>query len=94
MQKLIKLRHETPVAVYGHFKEYYPDSEELYVYNRWLEEKKLLVILNFTDQPQSFKVPADIQPQSSELYISNYGGRNQLEDMVLKPYEAIVYKWI
>lgn len=94
VQKLIKLRHKTPVAVYGHFKEYYPESEALYVYNRWMEEKNLMVILNFTDQSQQFKVPADIQPRNSEIYISNYGRRDQLRDTVLKPYEAIVYKWI
>ncbi len=93
MQKLIKLRHESLVAVYGDFTEYYKDSEELYVYNRALDGDNLLVVLNFTDKEQEFKVPEEIKAASSKLYISNYDENDVLEDKVLKPYEAVVYSW-
>lgn len=93
MQKLIKLRHESLVAVYGDFTEYYKDSEELYVYNRALDGDNMLVVLNFTDKEQEFKVPEEIKAASSKLYISNYDENDVLEDKVLKPYEAVVYSW-
>lgn len=91
MQKLIRLRHQHPVAVYGDFQEYYPDSDTFYVYTRSYGDKNLLVVLNFTGQEQSFQLPKEIRAKRSELYISNYENDGVMRDKTLKPYEAVVY---
>lgn len=93
MKKLIRLRHENPVAVYGDFTEYEKENEALYLYSRRLGEKKLFVVLNFTGETQDFKVPEDINTRASSLYISNYDNDGQLADRKLRPYEAAAYLW-
>lgn len=93
IKKLIQLRHETPVAVYGDFKEYEPESESLYIYNRSFEGENLLVVLNFTGEEQKFTLPADIQAKESRLYVSNYDNDGVIGDKVLRPYEAAAYLW-
>ena len=93
MKKLITLRHETLVAVYGDFTEYEPENENLYLYNRSYEGQNLMVILNFTDREQQFKMPEDIDVKESIRYISNYENNDTLEDKTLRPYEAVAYLW-
>lgn len=93
IQKLIAKRHDSMTAVYGDFKEYEPENEALYLYNRSLDGENLFVILNFTDQEQTFTLPDEIQVKESMLYISNYENNEVLENKTLRPYEAIVYTW-
>lgn len=93
IQKLIALRHESLVAVYGSFREFEPDNEQLYLYNRNLGQENLFVALNFTGEEQKFVLPEEIQPKSSSLYISNYENNEILESKTLRPYEAVVYDW-
>ncbi len=93
MQKLIRLRHEHLVAVYGDFTEYEPQNEALYIYNRSLDGQNLLVVLNFTKDAQDFSLPEDIRPVKSRLYISNYENNDELRSRRLRPYEAAAYLW-
>lgn len=50
-RRLIALRKENPVMVYGDFAEYEPDREDLYLYTRTLEKERWLIALNLTDRP-------------------------------------------
>ena len=93
MKELIRLRHESDVAVYGDFTEYEKENEALYIYNRNLGDENLLVVLNFTGEDQEFRLPEPMQGKSSTLYISNYENDGQMKDRTLRPYEAVVYRW-
>ena len=93
MKELIRLRHESDVAVYGDFTEYEKENEALYIYNRNLGDENLLVVLNFTGEDQEFRLPEPMQGKSSALYISNYENDGQMKDRTLRPYEAVVYRW-
>ncbi len=89
-KKLIALRKEEPILVYGHYELLEPDNESLYVYTRTLDEQKLLVICNFTKEQVSYDIPAEFA--DAKILISNYE-RNEAKGTVeLKPYEAIVLK--
>lgn len=89
-QKLIALRKEEPVMVYGHYALLEPDHESLYVYTRSLDEQKLLVICNFTKEPAGYEVPAEFA--GAQILIGNYQ-RDKVEGTIeVKPYEAIVLK--
>ena len=46
-QKLIQLRKEHEVMVYGTYQLLFPEDEDLYIYTRTLEEEKWLIICNF-----------------------------------------------
>ncbi|MDO5551982.1 MAG: alpha-amylase family glycosyl hydrolase, partial [Lachnospiraceae bacterium] len=88
-KKLIQLRHTMDVVVYGVYELLEPEDESLFVYTRTLENEKLLVICNFTDQklPMPDSAASCIGPDAS-LLISNYP---QCQDNWLRPYEAAVY---
>jgi glycosidase len=56
-RKLLKFRKENEIVIYGSYKEHYEDSKELFVYSRYYEGKKMLVINSFSEKPVSFKTP-------------------------------------
>lgn len=91
---LIELRKQEDVIVYGDYKLYLPDHEELYVYTRTLVDETLLVVLNFFNGQPNFKLPEEITFADYSLLISNYPVDE--EDVIswikLRPYEARVYK--
>lgn len=91
-KKLISLRKANPVFTYGNYKEYMKDSDDLYVYERCLDGKKLFVICSFTEKQVIFEAPEGIELNSGELLISNYKypalSNNRFKT---KPYEARVY---
>ncbi|MBT2683475.1 alpha-glucosidase [Bacillus sp. ISL-37] len=91
-RKLMQLRKEHPVIVHGSYDILVPEDESIYVYTRTLESQKLFVLLNFTNEDQSFDVPADLQGKKNEILISNYEANTEYKSSIsLKPYEAIVY---
>ncbi len=93
MKELIRLRHENETAVYGDFTEYQRENESLYIYNRNMGDDNLFVILNFTGDEQPMTLPEPMRGKASSLYISNYENDEQMSDRILRPYEAVVYRW-
>lgn len=87
-QKLIALRKEKPILVYGHYTLLEPDHESLYVYTRTLEEQKMLVICNFTKEEVGYEIPAEFG--GAQVLISNYGRDGAEGTITLKAYEALV----
>ena len=95
-QNLIRLRKENPIIVYGTYDLLLGSHEEIYAFTRTLEEERLLVILNFSRNTPVFHLPENISFSNKELLISNYNvGVNQdIQEIVLRPYEARVYRLI
>ncbi|GKU25658.1 glycoside hydrolase family 13 protein [Clostridium folliculivorans] len=91
-KRLIQLRKENDVIVYGTFKEYYKESETIYCYTRQLEDKKILVVLNFFEEEVELLVPEELRNLSRDVLITNYDNVPQEDHFKLRPYEAIVYK--
>ena len=89
-KKLIELRHKEEVIVYGHYELLMPESEELYVYTRELENEKILVICNFTEKEVKYTLPEEFE--NGKILISNYDKMSADAEMELKPYEAMVIK--
>ena len=83
-QKLISLRHTTPIIVYGTFRPLLPDSEVLYAYEREMDGKVLTVAANWTDREQECTLFDDLE---GEELISNYDSH---KTGILQPYEARV----
>ena len=71
-KKLIQLRRENPIIVYGTYDLILDSHEEIYAFTRTLEEERLLVILNFSRKAPVFQLPENITFASTELLISNY----------------------
>lgn len=90
-KNLIRLRHENDIIVYGRYDVMEIDNEDLFIYTRTLEDKKLLVICNFTDK--ELELPenvAEMAKKNKGILVSNYK-----ENAVTKvaAYEAVVY-WL
>ncbi len=95
-QKLIQLRREHPVVVYGTYELILEEHPQIYALTRTLDNIKLLIILNFSDSMPHFALPKEIQIHHTELLISNYDVPTtlNLSQFELQPYEALVYRLI
>lgn len=92
-KELIKLRHNNDTIVYGDVKLIYPENERIFAYTRNLEDKQLMVVLNFYENEMDFKIPDNIDINKLETILSNYKDKIiKNETIKLRPYEAIVYK--
>ena len=87
-QKLIKLRKEKDIIVYGNYDLLLPDSKEIYAYTRTLGEEKLLVVCNFYEKETEIEIPEEFRCGS--YLISNYETKPVREKMTLRPYESFV----
>ncbi|MBD5518797.1 MAG: alpha-glucosidase [Lachnospiraceae bacterium] len=87
-RKLIALRKENPVMVYGKYEAMMEDSEELFVYTRTLEQEKLLVVCSFCDHETAFSIPDEFTGAS--CMITNTGNAYTGVEVTLQPYEAFV----
>ncbi|MDP4084497.1 MAG: alpha-glucosidase [Bacillota bacterium] len=93
-QKLIQLRKEHDIIVYGSYDLILENDEQIYAYTRSLNDEKLLVICNFSIESATFTLPDGFIYASSALLISNYGVNHDesFENFVMKPFETRVYK--
>lgn len=95
-KKLIQLRKQYEVIVYGDYQMILDDHSEIYAYVRRLGNENLLVILNFFSGTPIFQLPYDLQVGATELLISNYSVENdgEVQEIKLQPYEARVYRFL
>ncbi|MCF0145281.1 MAG: alpha-glucosidase [Eubacterium sp.] len=95
-QKLIRLRREHEIIVYGSYRLLLPESRDVYAYERSLKDEVLLVVCNFTDRDITFDVEdgsALAEAGKGVMLISNYGRETLEKQITLKPYEAFVWKY-
>ncbi|MCK4260931.1 MAG: alpha-glucosidase [Halanaerobiales bacterium] len=93
-KKLINLRkqEENLVLVYGEYELILEEDEKIYSYFRSLEDDRLLVMLNFSDEEQIFSY--ELAGVRGELLIANYSADDldSLKEVKLRPYEARIYR--
>ena len=89
-RKLIRLRKEHEVIVYGTYDLLLPESKEIYAYTRTLGEEKLLVVCNFTAGEVTFDLPEEFW--TGAVLTGNYEDAAVKEHMALRAYEAVVVK--
>jgi oligo-1,6-glucosidase len=93
-KKLIQLRKQHDIIVYGTYDLILEDDPYIYAYTRTLGNEKLIVITNFSEHTPVFQLPDDITYNTKELLISNYDvdEAEELKEIRLRPWEARVYK--
>ena len=87
-KELIRLRREKEIIVYGHYELLMPEDEKLFVYTRSLDNEKLLVICNFSEEEDVYCVPEEFA--GKKVLIGNYEGQEAAHSIRLRPYEALV----
>ncbi len=93
-QRLITLRKTHPLIVYGSYALLLEAHAQIYAFTRTLGDQRLLVLLNFSADSTTDRLPAPLTLTGAEMLISNYP---QAADGVgasfsLRPYEARVYQ--
>lgn len=92
-KKLIELRKNNEIVVYGSYDLILDNDPSIFAYVRTYGDEKLLVIANFTADESVFEMPKDISYSESELFIHNYDVEiGSIDNIPLRPYEAIVFK--
>ena len=93
-QKIIRLRKENLIMIYGDYQLILEDDEHIYSYLRTINKDRLLIILNFFSSQTIFNLPEDIEYKDKKLLISNYDidEDEDIKNIYLRPYEARLYK--
>ncbi|WP_410512841.1 alpha-glucosidase [Paenibacillus sp. BR2-3] len=98
-KKLIQLRKDHDVLVYGDYQALLKDDEHVFAYlrTRAVEnstQEKVLVVLNFFGEPAPVALPLELTSKARQLLLGNYGDDPWAggDGFTLRPYEAAVYK--
>jgi oligo-1,6-glucosidase len=88
-RRLIELRHTEPAVAHGDFTMLLPNDEHVYAFTRSLDGVELLTLGNFTGESRPVDLPGW---GSAELLIGNYPSDGTDSGIVLRPWEARVYR--
>lgn len=89
-RRMVTLRKSLPELIYGKYKIVDKNNIDIYAYTRTLDELKILVVLNFSDEKVTFKVSKSVG-KISEILINNL--QELMADgnrLYLQPYQAII----
>jgi oligo-1,6-glucosidase len=85
-KKLVQLRKNEPVFTYGTFELEDKENTSIFAYTRTLNNKKMLIALNFTEKEKLFNT--SINTTNAKVMLSNYNKTSF--DNTLQPFEAII----
>lgn len=87
-RKIIDFRKHNLVLVYGKYTLLDKNNESVYAYTRELNNRKILVLLNFKNTKAVTNTGVDIS--KAKFLMGNYPGPSQSGE--LRPYEAAIYE--
>lgn len=88
-QKLIDLRKENEIIIWGEYELLEDTIEEVFAYKRLFKGEEWLVVANMVEEEKTF----NMQEEGKKIVISNYSLEEVPEgEITLRPYEAFVVK--
>lgn len=92
-QKLIKLRKSEDLFVIGKYEDIDLENKNVYAYKRVGENGELIVISNFYENEVKFNING-LEIEKCKVLLLNYKENPKVEgnEIVLKPYESIIFK--
>jgi len=87
-RRLVKLRKENPVLVYGKYTLLDAENPDVYAFTRALDGRTWVVLLNFKARTATASTGLDLK--AARLVIGNYA--EAAPDERLRPYEARIYE--
>lgn len=89
-QRLIQLRKNNPLVVWGIYQELVPNDTQLFVYERSYENETWLIVANFYEEEADFSHESH---KVKEIILSNYSDSSvDLANLHLRAYETVVYR--
>ncbi|MGE6366482.1 alpha,alpha-phosphotrehalase [Bacillus paramycoides] len=95
-KKLIELRKTYDVITEGKYDVLDKNHPKIWAYTRTVNNELLLVINNFYGEEITYSAPVNVQldGMKQEVLLSNYGDSSkEINNLVLRPYESIVYRY-
>jgi oligo-1,6-glucosidase len=91
-RKMIEVRKNNKVLVYGDYEILDADSEDTYIFKRFLDNEEVIVALNFSDKEIVFDAVKDVKQK--EVIISNYSDSRFSNDnsLVLRAFESKIIR--
>lgn len=91
-RKLIALRKEHPVVVYGDYRLLLEAHEQIFAFLREFGPERWLVVLNFSAEDAVFAMPTDLKAEPGRVILSNYPqtADRDFRLATLRPFEALV----
>ncbi|MGL5575424.1 MAG: glycoside hydrolase family 13 protein [Sarcina sp.] len=91
-KKIISIKKNSEVLIYGDYKLILEDDENIFAYIRELNDEKYIIICNLSDLECVTKF--DIDLENKDLVISNYKEKDFTvkKEMNLEPWECRMYK--
>jgi len=90
-QKLIQLRKDNPIIVWGDYELVKDTREQVFMYLRHYEGESWAVVANFSEQTKTIQL--EHLGQSNDVIISNYERTSvNFQHLEIKPYEAFAVK--
>lgn len=93
-KKLISLRKENEIIVYGDFRVMDRENPKVFAYTRKLGAEVLLVVCNFTKEETVFQIPVGLVEGKQKWLIGNTKPRELEENIKLEAYESFVFQLI
>jgi oligo-1,6-glucosidase len=91
-RKMVRLRKSLPELVYGKYEILDKNNRQVYAYTRSLDNKKALIVLNFSTTNTIFDIPKSIGTPG-EVFINNLKEITLLERAIkLQPYQAVIIR--
>ena len=88
-RRIVKFRKDNPVLIYGEYTLVDEENPNVYAYTRELDDRKLLILLNFTEKESA--VTTDLDIERAKVLLGNYSAPSI--DGKLKPYEAVILEF-
>lgn len=87
-RKLVQLRKQNPILIYGTYTLLDRENPNVYVYTRKLNGKNILVLLNFTNQTATYNL--NFKLEKHEILLDNYNDCKKVKNNQLRPYESMI----
>lgn len=85
-REMITFRKKHLTLVYGDYESIENEHPQIYAYRRWDEENEFLVVLNFSNET------VDFEPIITGLELLIYNYDDSTEDLLMRPWEAKLFR--
>ncbi|MBR4744456.1 MAG: alpha-glucosidase [Oscillospiraceae bacterium] len=92
-RRCLRLRKNNKTLLSGSYREYCKGSRKFYVYERYAEDERILVICSFSDHEEKIRLPKGYDGQTAELVLDNYPKPESGIFSPFRPYEVRVLRW-
>lgn len=89
-RRLIDLRHREAVVADGTFTMVLPDHPQVFAYERQLDDRRMLVLVNLTGEPAVYELPGAEEWVDAEFVLGNLPHGTRRADGSLAPWQALV----